>query len=794
MVYFQPFKVTKEVLLTENQNLIEGRAILKQEVKNADTVIRKLEDELLCAKAEVAELKGGVIETKEGKTFTNTVRIAYYDCLTAGVSVEKMATVVPAICTMAEKSVADLPSKSTAAEMLVEAGIVAKLHAAEELANTSTKLMLHNDGTSKKGQHFAAMQFSDTSGRSMSVGVQEMLNGSAQSYFDVYTGMLNSLAELSKKRSSTSSVANVAARILANTNCTMSDRHIVEKKLNSMLDNYKKEFLPTALEEWEDMTEAERDAAVQLEHFYCGLHLLIAFAEAAEKQIKLSEPVLNESDGKQHPFRHRGESGSTALIRAINRMIFEDGAGCPSEIATYLKGKGINSVPLIPLRGTRFNSVFANGAGSYFLGPHIEYFIKHVFGTSKPLLGAILNDMAILQYKAALKALGLLNKYLTGPLWRLLESSEISVLETHSVFKQMTSSLREWSQNASELIAGRASPFTGAIIHRDAICESLVAADDCDQACRLLLQNICADLVTVCERQLEDQLTGVYSDPSQELKTAITSKVKTNTISERDFGILGKYMMHAPNCSLLVHEARIMYQNNHTGEWIHQKSPEIQHEIIQLATKEARLIRKDYKDTQIKLHQQKLAILQEKKEELTKKEEKTRVVNEHLLSDLTEYGGLWITAEQVNSGLTKLKSETRKRIVLKTQLKVRKNILNQKADSTLFAFSCNGKLLSSIDLAKNLIKLLESPVGIDPEGSELERCLLDPSILVGKNIKHKWVEADGSEAWYDGKIEEQVTGSVEFRIEYSADSIDAVYLELDELITDCKNGDLNILW
>jgi len=47
--------------------------------------------------------------------------------------------------------------------------------------------------------------------------------------------------------------------------------------------------------------------------------------------------------------------------------------------------------------------------------------------TPNQLLRAVLADVKVLEYIAECKALGLVNKIVTGPLWRVLESQDISL-------------------------------------------------------------------------------------------------------------------------------------------------------------------------------------------------------------------------------------------------------------------------------------------------------------------------------------------------------------------------------
>ena len=68
--------------------------------------------------------------------------------------------------------------------------------------------------------------------------------------------------------------------------------------------------------------------------------------------------------------------------------------------------------------------------------------------------------------------------------------------------------------------------------------------------------------------------------------------------------------------------------------------------------------------------------------------------------------------------------------------------------------------------------------------------MLSPHLdLVGKQIRHKWVDEDGEEEWYCGRILSLVSGTVEwFNVQYDGEEV----LTLN-LYTDIDNGDLDII-
>ena len=111
--------------------------------------------------------------------------------------------------------------------------------------------------------------------------------------------------------------------------------------------------------------------------------------------------------------------------------------------------------------------------------------------------------------------------------------------------------------------------------------------------------------------------------------------------------------------------------------------------------------------------------------------------------------GLW-QSEQEMQGLDKLKTKTEKLKALKAQLDFRRKVLEQtNFDKEIFFLSKNGKRLSIQEVSKNLCQLFST--------SEASSTACES--LVGKRIRHRWCNADGTEQWYSGRVLTLVSGT-----------------------------------
>ena len=121
-----------------------------------------------------------------------------------------------------------LAKSSTLSSMLAKMKCLAYEQLSEEL-NVLDNITLHSDGTSKFSQHFGSYQVS-TEKSAYSLGLCEMLTGSAEVTLHTFKQIISDLSLVSGEKSSDSVVAKIKN--------TMSDRHIVQKNFNALLEDY----------------------------------------------------------------------------------------------------------------------------------------------------------------------------------------------------------------------------------------------------------------------------------------------------------------------------------------------------------------------------------------------------------------------------------------------------------------------------------------------------------------------------------------------------------------------------
>ena len=552
---------------------------------------------------------------------------------------------------------------------------------------------------------------------------------------------------------------NLASQnILFNIRNTMSDRAATEMKFNNLLESYREEILPEIVNDWDQLQEEDRRVLGRLNNFFCGLHSLVHIAEVADKAI--IEVESRNFDGKvpaySSTFTKKTESGTTRLIRTACKAFSYQGdakSGCHgpfmSYIKEFLKENNFKSLPLTPFKGSRFNILFHNAGVLYLFRNKMTDFLRD-HGSNQ----WVFHDLKIPFFIAGCKALGLVCKLITSPLWNLIERKDIHIMDMNQYYLQLTNFLADAANNIDDFMTGKLLPFgQDSYIKEDKIYEELTSQSEHDADTCTILSVVITAIAKLTKAHFKDHLPGgLHENPTNEMREETMSVAKHNKFSESVFAYLDGLMQHKPHIKTLSAEAYIMFALNKTRKWLEGKDEESMKKELEEAYKNVESTRRKYKERKEEISRRKQEILQEK---LRKAEAARQKQEEEALKQTNDviFWGLWQTEEQVNVMLSTMNNKE-KIEALKAQLRFRKKILGQKAsESSLFNFTKvegrGRKNLDSKELSENVKTLIRESFKLPsgPAGS------VD---LVGRNITHKF-KSEGEEVWYDGHVVSQVS-------------------------------------
>ena len=545
-----------------------------------------LRDEITELKQKLENVK--MLETFENGKYTNELRMCIMELLSMNVSINNVNSVIKAVLRLTESECERLPKRTMITELTVEGHTLAQAQLAEALCNTENAT-LHSDGTSKFGHKYSGYQISTSTGDSYTLGLREMCTGSAQTTLDTLNEILADIEEVADKALG---VGNAANRILANIKCTMSDRASTEKSFNDLLTAYRSEILPTVVDNWGELLLEQREAMARMYNFFCGMHFIVGMADHTAEALRLFEITHQESETTTvSASTEPTEAGCIRFIRTACKAFEKRGdqkSGHPLQFSSFLKQKGIQRVPLVHFKGNRFNIIFIDGGRVFFLRPYIIEFLTKQIGAPNRLLQAVLADAKEELYYAGCKALGLMNKFITCPLWRILESGT-HILGMNDHYTRLLQFLQKSKLNACEFMSGISIPFTEVEVNEDDILQELLKPhEDIDPLVQQMLQAIFQALELLVLRMLDDHLKdGKWDKASEEMKQQTKSVRPTNAISEWDFALLDRYIREKPNASLLVLEAQILFVNNKTIDWLYNKPESEKQKLLDFARRSA---------------------------------------------------------------------------------------------------------------------------------------------------------------------------------------------------------------
>ena len=129
------------------------------------------------------------------------------------------------------------------------------------------------------------------------------------------------------------------------------------------------------------------------------------------EQGLLSTPQADEEHDKTN------EAATVRLVRTSCKA-FAVGANEKSGVyghfrifaKEFLHRHHLHNLPIVPFRGSRFNILFDNAAGTFFLREQMLQFLQQ-FGAENRLTKAVLCDIQLLELLGCCQALGLVGRF-----------------------------------------------------------------------------------------------------------------------------------------------------------------------------------------------------------------------------------------------------------------------------------------------------------------------------------------------------------------------------------------------
>ena len=553
----------------------------KSRVQQLSGAARDLDDKLCMALSELEPLP---FETKVDGKYGDEVRLCCYSLLSKNVGVWNVGPVIRAVTKMVGVKVQELPSVGLLSRMLIELKAAGSLQVADVMEDAGDISTLHSDGTSKFGKKYGSFQIA-TEEKTMSVGLVEMGSGTAQHALEKLKEALLDIELVSARVGK----QDVAEKIIGKIKNTMSDRCIVQKKFNSLLEEYRAEVLPRVVENWAGLGVDEQASVMHMNNFFCGLHYIVGLADhaifALHEWEKVHFPSKEYGATSLPQLRTTDECRTSRMVRSATKAFEKHGdeaAGAVADFRTFLDRTG-TPTPLEEYRGNRSYVLFFNSAGVYFLRDCMMHFLQDVHGETNLLLRAVNADLAVDDLVAAARALGIFSKLVVTPLWTVLEDRSVSILDMSKRYTYLYERFITWASDASPLLDGSGRGFEGVSVDMtDTVLNSLLQPSSLDAVTLDVLQILSANFAAFTKHLIPEHLPGGhFFESSLSLASESSTVAKTNAVSERDFAQLDRLLREKPGARTIAIEGMVLYSNNRTSDWLEAKTGEQKAAIVQ---------------------------------------------------------------------------------------------------------------------------------------------------------------------------------------------------------------------
>ena len=351
----------------------------------------------------------------QGK-YTDNVREVYMRLQSLNVGRRNIEKVIRTVLTkLAGVDIDRLPSEALTSRLFCEAKILADIQAANALLADGPNNTIHYDETTKFGDRSGSVQATTSSGTYV-LGLFEMECGESKHLFSqvkqTFIDLANTLT--SAKTDSDPSVLN---KLLFSFRNTMTDRHVTNSCVDKMLEEWRTELAPTLYDNFNSMSDEAKIQITHVNSFRCNLHFLLGLANEANTALQKLDKISNLTDTAEFKIDARmiidSEAGAVRTIRTVCKAFEKHGseeAGVTASFKAFINCE----CRLQPFKGNRFNILFRNGGAVFY---HRNNFTRYFecFGTPNRLLRAVKIDLGIISNIAGCRALGIVDKLITGP-------------------------------------------------------------------------------------------------------------------------------------------------------------------------------------------------------------------------------------------------------------------------------------------------------------------------------------------------------------------------------------------
>jgi len=236
---------------------------------------------------------------------------------------------------------------------------------------------------------------------------------------------------------------------------------------------------------------------------------------------------------------------------------------------------------------------------------------------------------------AGCRALGIISKTVTAPLWRDIESKS-HISDMNDKLEALSDFLNSAKDDSSEVLQGKFSPFPDVFMnHDDLVMQNLFKPNETDGLTIQILQMLFSSMLTLLKRQAADHLPGGrYSSMSEDIYNESKSAYKHNKLPEFFFGQLDFLLKYRTNATALCNEAYLLYSHNKTADWLDSLEDTARENLLKESRKECIMIREKFHERLKEIENRRLETMKRKEKELAEKKRRTLQRKENFTNDI----------------------------------------------------------------------------------------------------------------------------------------------------------------
>ena len=252
----------------------------------------------------------------------------------------------------------------------------------------------------------------------------------------------------------------------------MTDRSVMNSTFLNKSAHWRETVIPFVIENYQSLPDKQKENISNMHHVFCGLHVLHNLRIYSEKAILEWEKIVEEEVNSHGGFKITNSRTYDILFEISKLLSYSHGdhkSGNADQWQAYLKKNNTKNC-IISFLHRRFNVKLLLGGVFYFHRENIIEFLKSM-ESEIFLMSSVKQDVNEIVFSARTRALGVMEKLVTGPLFKSVSQSE-HIFDLNEMWEELLTFLERNAKNSSFLMA-ESTVFPYSLLTKDEMYKKL---------------------------------------------------------------------------------------------------------------------------------------------------------------------------------------------------------------------------------------------------------------------------------------------------------------------------------